>query len=444
MSKPSVIIVGAGWAGLSAAVHLTCHHYPVTLLDAAPRPGGRARSISFGKFDVDNGQHLFIGAYHHLLELLTLIELNPESLFLRKPLALLMKFKNDAGIIQTIRLKAPKIKAPFHLVFGLLFAKGLSLKEKSEALYFCLKLKRHQFRVKQPTTVLSLLKTYQQSERLIKKLWEPIALAALSTPIHVASAQLFLTVLKDTFNHQTTDSDWLFAKADLSEILPTPCLRWLKKQGAQFHAHTRAQSLHPPQDNGLFEINTRSQTFTANHVILACPPEEAFRLIGPTQCPSLTQQLSAFQHEKIITVYLLFSHPIELDYPMIGSNAPHLQWVFQRSFAKQPNVLAIVHTGEAFSQMSSSQVIDIIQAELKDYFDITQPIQDYRMIREKRAAFTANIASDVFRPQNQTPMKNLWLAGDYTQTAYPATIEGAVLSGKNCAKALIEQKKTQS
>src|SRR3972149_10451456 len=120
--KDPVIIVGGGWSGLSAAISLLENKIPVTLLEAAPELGGRARAIPFKEQTVDNGQHLFLGGYRGLKQILTKLNIDPEQCFIRKPLTLLIKSASK----QSVHLQFKKIPSPFHALWGLMNTKGIT------------------------------------------------------------------------------------------------------------------------------------------------------------------------------------------------------------------------------------------------------------------------------------------------------------------------------
>ncbi|MBD3609438.1 MAG: FAD-dependent oxidoreductase, partial [Gammaproteobacteria bacterium] len=134
MSEP-VIIVGGGWAGLSAAMELSQHGIPVHLLESAPQLGGRARTAPFAQHQVDNGQHLLLGAYHHTLRILSLTGVDEHEAFVRQPLTMLVHNQQQPVLLNTIRLPAP-----LHILAALARAKGLGLKDKLAALRLMLQM----------------------------------------------------------------------------------------------------------------------------------------------------------------------------------------------------------------------------------------------------------------------------------------------------------------
>ncbi|HEB87643.1 MAG TPA: FAD-dependent oxidoreductase, partial [Gammaproteobacteria bacterium] len=165
----SVLIVGGGWAGLAAAVKLTKKGHAVTLLESARQPGGRARRVAFANYTVDNGQHLLIGAYHSILELLQDIGMDVQQSLLRQPLNLTMHSLHG----EALRLKTPPLPAPLHLLFALLGARGLRLADRFAALRFGTALYHGKLFPATDISLAELLQQQRQTDRLIQAFWQP-------------------------------------------------------------------------------------------------------------------------------------------------------------------------------------------------------------------------------------------------------------------------------
>ncbi len=421
MSQPkSTIIVGAGWAGLAAALTLTRQGQKVILLEAAPQAGGRARGINFGSDTVDNGQHLLLGAYTQTLSLLKSLHIPEEQVFVRKPFEWVM-FNLKAP--QTlIHIKLPKKLNFVQSIMGFLKIKGFSLKERLSAMHFCRLINTKagvDLYLKTDISVENLLIKTKQPLSLIQKLWGPLALAALSTPIQEASAQVFVKILQDILLNPTLNLDYLFPKVDLSTVLPNPIIQAIKEQGSSIFYHQRVQALIL-QDGQCKGVKTATHDFYADHIILATPP------------PATAE----FHYQPITTVYLKYAKPIELIKPMIGFINATLHWVFDRRFAGQPNILSIVITGKGpHTQLSHAELIAKMLTEIKIAFPKLQETPlDWRVVTEKRAAFSCDVGINQFRPKLSTAIPNLWRAGDYLEPSYPATLESAIRSGIKAAQ----------
>ena len=209
----TVAIIGGGYAGMAAAVELAARDIPVTVFEAAPALGGRARLVSINDTVLDNGLHILIGAYSETLRLIEKVTPGREH-FLRLPLTL--------NVHQRFSLRAPKLPAPLHVAWALLTAQGLSSADKRAAARFMQAMKKRAYRLEQDCTVVTLLAEHQQTIDLIWYLWAPLCIAALNTPMQRASARVFLNVLRDSLGAGRAASDLLLARMDLTALFPKP------------------------------------------------------------------------------------------------------------------------------------------------------------------------------------------------------------------------------
>jgi squalene-associated FAD-dependent desaturase len=434
--QPQVAVIGGGCAGLAAAAHLAQHDIPVTLFEASPYLGGRARAVPWKGMSLDNGQHILLGAYSETLRLLELAGKKMDAAFLRIPLRLHMH--------DELSLKAlPLLPAPLHILSGFLVAKGLSLRDRLAAIRFMAWMARHGFQLPHDETLHSLLQRKQQSGRLTRLLWEPLCLAALNTPVAQASAQVFLNVLRDSFAGDRAASDMLLPKCDLSNLLAEPLAAYIEQKGGRIRLGASVTKLSKSRQ---FEVETEDrdqQLFS--HVVLATSPFRLASLL--TDFPHLREvmdMVAQFQYQPIYTVYLQYPETAQLDIPMMGfagtDSTPILsQWIFDRGrLCSQPGLLAVVISAEGPHQELTQQALaKTVTEELSKAFpSLPEPLW-HKVIAEKRATFACK--PDLPRPRQKTQVPGLYLAGDYTTDGitanlYPATIEGAVRSGVQCAE----------
>lgn len=432
--KPeNVLVVGGGWAGLAAAVELTRHGIPVTLLEASRQLGGRARCVAFGDVRVDNGQHLMIGAYQSMLRLMTVVGVDPELVFLRQPLDLHMRALEQPEL----RVRARKLPAPLHLAWALATVRGLPPRERLQLLRFSHRLLRGKIALDEDITAQAMLLGERQGARVMGALWEPLCLAAMNTPLAEASAKLFLEVLRRTFLSETEHSDLLIPKDDLGVLLPGPALDFIERNGGTVLLNHRVQ--HLLIDGQVCRgVSWRGGELAARRVVLAVHPVMCRRLLAPH--PALAAQarkLSELRQEPITTVYLHYPQDVAAGSPLQGLQDGLGQWIFDRRVAGHPGLIAVVMSGRGeHLHMDNSLLGDRIQHELaRLHPDWPAPLRT-RVIREKRATFAAAVNVDALRPNTTTPVAGLWLAGDFTATGLPATLEGAVISGLRAAQAV--------
>jgi squalene-associated FAD-dependent desaturase len=417
---------------MAAAVALAECGIPVTVFESAKQLGGRARGVAHQDTQLDNGQHLLLGCYRQTLRLIEQVGGNLEQDFLRLPLQL--------DLHGEFSLRAPYLPAPLHLLIALLSARGLALNERMKAARFMLALRRMNFCLPDDMTVAELLAQHGQDAELAQKLWEPLCIAALNTPIHKASAQVLLNVLRDALNQSRADSDMLLPRVDFTALFPQRAASYVEQRGGKVLTSCSVEAI-APKDNGIELISTqacpepgRRRTERFSHVICAAPPAVAARLLRPIAAlESIAAQIETLQHQPIYTVYLRYPADVRLPHPMIGLHRRFSQWLFDKGrIAGQHGLLAAVISAEGIHQeLPQEQLAQKVIAELREEFGITELPEWFKVIAEKRATFTC--APNLQRPSQQTSLPGLLLAGDYTAGDYPATLEGAVLSGLRCA-----------
>ena len=412
-------VIGAGWAGLACAVEATRLGHAVTLFEAAHMPGGRARRVDdMHGLALDNGQHILIGAYTATLKLMRDVGVDVDGVLLRLPLSL--RFADGGG------LKLPRLPAPLDLLAGIFTARGWTWRDKSSLLRTAIGWRLAGFRCAASTTVADLCAGL--TPRVMKELIEPLCVSALNTPVGQSSGEVFLRVLKDALFSGSGGADLLLPRADLGALLPDAAIRWLTAQGAQVRIGTRVRAI--ASEGGRWRVD--DEIF--DQVVLACAPWDAARLVRASglQADAWCATTEALRFEAIATVYVRGASP--LAEPMLAlrsdpATAP-AQFAFDRGqLGGMQGVLAMVVSA---NEASREVLEELVIAQAAKQLGQTR-LQLVQTVVEKRATFACTPA--LARPPSAIA-PGLQACGDYTEGPYPATLEGAVLSGLAAAKAL--------
>ena len=446
-----IAVIGAGWAGCAAAVHLAQAGHEVSLIEAAKTLGGRARGVLINDKQLDNGQHILLGAYKATLDLCKQVGIDTKQALLRLPLQMCYPNADMEKTGQGMHFVAPRLPAPLHLLIALLRAKGLAREDKMALARFSTTARWMDWKLHQDCSVTELLSRFDQTESLCKLMWHPLCIAALNTPPDRASAQVFLNVLRDSLGAKRAASDMLIPRVDLSALMPNASANFIQQLGGTVITGCTIQQIKQNPDQG-WHISSNQhdelvqQAFDA--IIIATNPEQASQLLSAAQVnPNQTQPILAcdFIYEPITTCYLQYEKHVQLARPFYAlldqpSKAHWGQFVFDRGqlHADQTGLLAVVvsASSHAISQ-SHEELAHAIAKQLSSSFqqeELETPLWQ-KTITEKRATFACSPA--LARPSNATSIANLMIAGDYTQGDYPATLEAAVQSGIKAAQGLL-------
>ncbi len=442
--KTDVLIIGGGWAGLSAAIELVANGKSIFLIESAKQLGGRARTVKVKQTTVDNGTHIMIGAYTETLRLIQKVYpfasySTEKDLLKRQCLSLHYKQKLKASIT----LPCIPLPAPFNIIGSFLFARGLSLKDKLCVLVLGTKIKLKLIKIPFDLGLQDFFVQQKQTESVIQSVWEPLCLAIMNTPIKHASTEIFLQVLKESFFKSRQASDLIFFKKSLSEILPIPAEKYITQHNGKILPEQKALSI--TKENNFYSVTTASFQLQAKHIVLATPPPAAAKLLTGLNTQQILdpviKNLNQFSYQTICTVYLQYPETIHCERSMQGFIGTTSQWMFNKtSLTNQPGLVSIIISSDGpHLEMDNPSLIKTVTEELAQFYPHWPEPLDAFVIREKRATFTASININRIRPTNKTVINNIWLAGDYTNTQYPATLEGAVRSGLQCAQQILAE-----
>jgi hydroxysqualene dehydroxylase len=422
-------IIGGGYAGMAAAVELAAAGVPVTVFEAAQELGGRARRVTLNGMALDNGQHILLGAYRETLELIARVHPDPRRAMLRQPL--------EIFIAGEFHLKATRLPSPLDLGVGFALARGLSIGERLAAARFLLGMKSRGFRLPRDISVAELLSNAGASARTTLLLWEPLCVSALNTNIGEASAQVFLHVLAEGMMGRQGDSDIVIPRDDLTGLFPGPAASWIKARGGRVETGCTIRGIVAVGENYRLEGDMSSGVYA--NIIIATSPHRAPALLAtlPALAP-LAASIEALDYQPITTCYLQYPAPVCLPSPMTGmtsSAGKRLgQWAFDRNaLSGIPGLVAIVVSASGPHQnLSQDELARRLHQELASIVPGLPAVQWHRVISEKRATFTCR--PGLQRPAIRTALPGIYLAGDYVESRYPATLEAAVASGRTAAQ----------
>ncbi|MGZ8258867.1 MAG: hydroxysqualene dehydroxylase HpnE [Methylotenera sp.] len=435
INKIHVAVIGGGCAGLSASAALVDRGFQVTMFEASSQLGGRARTVVVENNNLmqllDNGQHILLGAYRETLALLHKIGVDEKQVFLRVPLQMNMQSTSEKSSF--LLKSAHYLPAPLNMLMGLLCCSGLSFSERIAAIKLMRHLKKTKYQIASDTPLEQFLIDQQQTNRLIEMLWEPLCLAALNTPIEIASTRIFLNLLRDTFSGDKKNSDILLPRLDLSQIISHPLSQYIKSKGGVIRLNRRIRNLQI-EENG-FSLETRDGKSSFSHVVIAVSPARIDKLVETLpKLKHALEQTKSYGYQPIYTIYLQYPPETQLPNVMTGLTNRIGQWVFDRGqLCDQKGLIAVIVSAKGKHQhLEQDELALKIARELSQVFpELEKPLW-HKVIAEKRATFSC--VSNLARPTNKTLQPGLFLAGDYTYADYPATIEGAIRSGIKCAE----------
>ncbi len=388
----------------------------VTVFEAARTVGGRARAVQATLPDgtpvtLDNGQHILIGAYAESLRLMRLVGVDADAALLRLPLALC--FSDGQG------LQLPDLPPPWDALLGIARARGWGWRDKLALLRAAAAWRVAGFRCTPHASVADVCAAL--TPRLLAEFIDPLCVSALNTPAHEASGQVFLRVLRDSLFSGRGGSNLLLPRTDLGALFPQAAAQWLARQGGKVVPGQRVQQLVQRAEGWQLD-DSSSGTF--HHVTLACPPWEASRLVADI-APQWSAVADGLRFGAITTVYAHASGAC-LPRPMLAlrSTAQHpAQFVFDRGQLDGTHGLLafVVSTSQGDRAEVEQQVLAQAATQLA-----LPALTLVQTVVEKRATFACT--PGLHRPPMRV-LPGLSACGDYVEGPYPATLEGAVLSG---------------
>jgi squalene-associated FAD-dependent desaturase len=444
-SPAPIIIIGAGFAGLAAAVDLAERGRRVLLLERRAFLGGRAYSFTDQTTGdtIDNGQHLMMGCYHHTISFLEKIGALGKLKFQESPR---VDFLSESG--RHARFNCPLMPAPLHLIAGLLRLGTIGWRDRFGALRVGMAL-RHLNGGRErlaEITVREWLDELGQSERMQRRFWDVLALATLNEAPERASADMFARVLDQAFLHTRRDSAMAISRVGLSDLYTVDAKKFIEARGGEARLNSAVAQIEF-EDHRATGVILRDGGRIAAQAVISAVPYFALKSLLPDDVAASDEDfsyLNSFTSSPIVSINLWYEEPIT-DLEFTGLLDSRIEWVFNKNAiagetSKRRQHLALVISGarEAVT-IPKEQLVEIAISELQRFFPAargTRPIHWF-VVKERDATISHTVGTARLRPAQRTRFSNFFLAGDWTATGLPATIEGAVWSGQECARAII-------
>lgn len=440
-SGPAVVI-GGGLAGITAALRLAEAGLETTLIESRPRLGGLAFSFRRGELTVDNGQHVYLRcctAYQWFLDRVGGAALAPLQARLDVPVLDVGRAKPRLG-----RLRRNALPVPLHLAAGLATYPHLSLVERASVGRAALALKRldPEDPALDGVDFGSWLADHGQSPRTIEALWDLVGVATLNATADRSSLGLAAKVFKTGLLTEPGAADIGWARVPLGELHDTLARKALDSAGVRTLVRTRVTGVTGAPGGG-WHVQTEGERLDAGTVVLATAQREAHALL-PEGALADPDRLLAIDTAPILNIHVVYDRQV-LRRPFFAALGSPVQWVFDRtetSGLTEGQYLAL-------SQSAADDEIDTPVAALRERYlpelEKLLPaargaeVRDFFVTRERTATFAPTPGVGRLRPAARTGAPGLFLAGAWTATGWPATMEGAVRSGLSAAGAALDE-----
>ena len=438
------LIIGGGFAGLSTGVALASRGVKVTVIEQRRILGGRAYSVEDGTTGelIDNGQHALLGAFHETQKFLKAIGSDG-----------LVRYQNRFRMVlvepggRRMILSGRPLPPPLHLAFGVALCRGLSVADRLHLLRAgaSIAMKRS---LPDTMTLKEWMDSLRQPESLRQRWWYPLAISALNELPHRASADLFLRVLKQTFLGSLRDSSFGIITVGLGDLYTEQARKFIEARGGEVYLNAPADRLAFSGRRFEAVVLRNGGAMTADYAVSAVP-HSALRKLVPSELEQEGGPFEALGHlgdSPMVSIHLWFDRPI-MDEEFIGLIDSPIQWVFDKSRLwkkdeTQAGAVACITSGAYdLIDRSRDELIALARKDLGRFFPEVGKAKliHSRLIKERQATYSCSPEAERWRPTQETPYENFFLAGDWTRTGLPATIEGAVTSGHRCAELILRR-----
>jgi squalene-associated FAD-dependent desaturase len=433
-----VAVIGGGLAGLSAACALADAGMRVTLCERRPYLGGRASSYEHPGTNetVDNCQHVLLGCCTNLIDLYRRLGVEDKIRWYDR-----LNFIEPGGRMSV--LGPSFLPAPFHSTPSFMRAKFLSIGDKDAIARGLLALMPG-LPVETGENFLSWLERHGQTPRAILRFWEPVLVSALNESLDRMSVHYAAQVFRESFLKSAAAGRMGVPSVPLSELYGVAA-DYIQKRGGEVLLRASVYSLRPTGSGG--EISTAGKFSSFDGIVSAVPFDVLAKMLPPEGAGELHEKLKRFETSPITGIHFWFDRVVT-DLPHAVLLDRTIQWMFNKSRLQEPGgkkqekgsyLELVVSSSKTLVDKSKQEILDLALAELKEFFPAINGARVLKstVIKEIKATYSALPMSDAYRPPAATQWPRLFLAGDWTLTGWPATMEGAVRSGYKAADALL-------
>ena len=435
-----VVIVGGGLSGLAAGVSLASRSIPVLILEQRHTPGGRAWSFTDEVTGtvIDNGQHVLIAGYERTMAFLGTIGTRDR---LRIQEAPKLTFHHPVRGFCTFRL--PPVPSPLHLLAGIASTDLFSLADRLRMLRAGIAIRSFREDSFTDMPVEVWLDSLGQSAETKRSFWEPLAVSIMNEHIGAASALVFIRAIRTAFLSSARGAALAIPSVGLSDLYVHPARAFIEQRGGTLRCGALVAESIAAGDRVTGVRMKQGETIGCSALILAVPSYGAAGLLpGALRDAGFLAKAASIPLSPIVSVHLWFEKDA-MPQEALGIIGRRIQWAFNRrriSPESEPggrgggHVSVVISAAHAFVDMGNDELIAAAAEDLRSVYgtdmgNVTRAV----VIREKRGTFSCTPDVERIRPGCDTPVRNLFIAGDWTDTGYPATIEGAIASGEKCA-----------
>jgi squalene-associated FAD-dependent desaturase len=427
--QKTVAVVGGGLAGLAAAVALGSSGYRITVFEARPFLGGRATSYQLNASDensptIDNCQHVLLRCCTNLLDFYARLGVRDKIRFYRE-----LYWIEPGGRVSA--MKRGMLPAPLHFAGSFIGLKFLSWSDKLAIANAMIAL-RYEYGTRtglDSITMLEWLREKKQTPRAIERFWRQVLVSAINEDLDRMAAVHGLQVFHDGFLARADSYEMGVPAVPLGELYSEQA--WRDYDAVKIEQRASVQQA-PIEDGRVIGVIVNGKCITADAYVMAVP----FERVGAL-APGLELDVSAFGHSPITGIHLWFDKPIT-DLPHATLLDRTIQWMFNKGGGR--HIQLVVSASRSLTEMSRGDVIKLALKELAEFFPRCGAVNVERahVVKEVRATFSAAPGLEQKRPTSASSIPNLFLAGDWTRSGWPATMEGAVRSGYLAAEAVTQ------